>query len=325
MSKILKQKNHKQSGFLTLMLVPYSSKSIVKFKIPHWLIHSCLIFIMVLSAIAAVGFLRSAMLKNAAAKINNDLNKSLEYNAKLEEEKSNVDLYYQEKTRNQEETYQEQLDYYEQRAQELQEQINDLNQKREELENKISADPASSILASETGLGLGGKEYTSLDMTFNVLESQITDLNESYDFLLGEASKISKAKALRIFSWPVYGIITSEVGGRNNPFGSDSREYHTGIDIAVPTGSKVKAAAGGVVKFAGESSGYGYLVIISHSSEMESYYGHNSELLVSKGDKVSDGDIIALSGNTGRSTGPHVHFEVRVSGQIVNPRKYIKE
>jgi murein DD-endopeptidase MepM/ murein hydrolase activator NlpD len=112
------------------------------------------------------------------------------------------------------------------------------------------------------------------------------------------------------------GSVTSEFGWR---WGA----RHEGIDIGLPVGSDVKAADGGVVTFAGYSSSYGYYVMIDHGGNITTVYGHCSKLLVSKGDKVYQGQVIARSGNTGRSTGPHLHFEVRVNGTPVNPRNYV--
>ena len=102
-----------------------------------------------------------------------------------------------------------------------------------------------------------------------------------------------------------------------------SYSYHSGIDIAVPYGTSVKAADGGTVTFAGYKGSYGYLVIIDHGNGEQTYYGHNSSLLVSPGDKVYQGQTIAKAGSTGRSTGSHCHFEIRVNGTQVNPSAYL--
>ena len=120
------------------------------------------------------------------------------------------------------------------------------------------------------------------------------------------------------FAYPARGKITSGFGRR---WGKN----HNGIDIALPIGTPVKAADGGTVTFSGRQGTYGYLVIIDHGAGYTSYYGHNSKNMVSKGDKVHKGQTIALSGNTGRSTGPHLHFEVRKFGVPVNPINYLKE
>lgn len=117
--------------------------------------------------------------------------------------------------------------------------------------------------------------------------------------------------------------VTSEFGYRSDPFTGQTKG-HTGIDIAVPTGTPVRAALPGVVtKATYNAGGYGYYVMIDHGNGMVTLYAHNSKLLVSVGDSVEAGDTVSLSGSTGRSTGPHLHFEVRVNGQRVNPRSYL--
>lgn len=122
------------------------------------------------------------------------------------------------------------------------------------------------------------------------------------------------------FIWPVQGRITSAFGWRNI-FGSYS--YHGGIDIKASYGQSIKAADGGTVTFAGTKGTYGKLVIIDHGNGKVTYYGHNSSLCVKAGDKVYQGQTIAKAGSTGRSTGVHCHFEVRINGTQVNPRSYL--
>lgn len=122
------------------------------------------------------------------------------------------------------------------------------------------------------------------------------------------------------YIWPASGRITSYFGGRNI-FGSYS--YHGGIDIKVSYGQSIKAADGGTVSFAGWKGTYGKLVIIKHDNGTLTYYAHNSSLLVSAGDKVYQGQVIAKGGSTGRSTGNHCHFEIRVNGTAVNPLNYL--
>ena len=95
------------------------------------------------------------------------------------------------------------------------------------------------------------------------------------------------------------------------------------MDLAVPTGTPVRGALPGTVAAAQYHSSYGYYVMIDHGSGLSTLYAHNSQLLVRVGQTVEAGDIVSLSGSTGRSTGPHLHFEVRVSGQRTNPRYYL--
>ena len=118
---------------------------------------------------------------------------------------------------------------------------------------------------------------------------------------------------------PVSGIITSRFGNRES-----IRTYgHTGLDIAAPEGTSIRAAADGTVTFAGYSGGYGYVVKMSHGNGIETYYAHCSELYVSAGEKVEAGDVIAAVGSTGNSTGNHLHFEVLVDGTEIDPQNYL--
>jgi murein DD-endopeptidase MepM/ murein hydrolase activator NlpD len=124
-------------------------------------------------------------------------------------------------------------------------------------------------------------------------------------------------KGTGVFSRPVTrGPVTSEFGWRWG-------RRHNGIDIGIPIGTDVHAADGGVVIFAGTQSGYGKVVKIDHGANLISIYAHNSKLYVKKGDKVFKGQTISASGNTGVSTGPHLHFEIRKNGTPVNPRNYL--
>ena len=117
--------------------------------------------------------------------------------------------------------------------------------------------------------------------------------------------------------------VTSEFGSRIDPI-SHRPKNHTGMDMAVPTGTPIRAALLGTVTVSKyNAGGYGYYVMIDHGSGLATLYGHCSSLLVQAGQTVEAGDIIALSGSTGRSTGPHLHFEVRVHGERTDPRKYL--
>ena len=118
---------------------------------------------------------------------------------------------------------------------------------------------------------------------------------------------------------PVSGIISSRFGARS----SIRSSAHTGLDIATSTGTPVSAAASGTVTFAGWKGSYGYLMVITHSNGVQTYYGHCSKLYFSAGDTVSQGQTIAAVGSTGNSTGPHLHFEIRVNGVAYNPQNYV--
>ena len=118
---------------------------------------------------------------------------------------------------------------------------------------------------------------------------------------------------------PISGTITSRFGSVS----SLRVSKHTGLDIGAPTGTKIKAAAGGTVTFSGYKGSYGYLIVINHGNGVETYYGHCSKLYAKVGQQVNQGEVIAAVGNTGNSTGPHLHLEIRVNGVAYNPQNYL--
>jgi murein DD-endopeptidase MepM/ murein hydrolase activator NlpD len=120
------------------------------------------------------------------------------------------------------------------------------------------------------------------------------------------------------------GWVSSGYGKRTDPF-TGKKEFHKGVDLAGKEGSRVLSAGDGIVTWVGERAGYGNLVEITHGSGYVTRYGHNKKLLVAVGDTVKKGQQIAVLGSTGRSTGPHVHFEVVHNGQQVNPSKYLTD
>lgn len=123
---------------------------------------------------------------------------------------------------------------------------------------------------------------------------------------------------------PTDGWVTSRFGYRKAPFGG-RKSMHHGLDIAANFGTPVKAPASGVVSYVGYDGGYGNLVSIDHGFGVVTRYGHNAKILVKYGQRVERGHVIAEVGNTGRSTGPHLHYEVRINGVAVNPSQYILE
>jgi murein DD-endopeptidase MepM/ murein hydrolase activator NlpD len=122
--------------------------------------------------------------------------------------------------------------------------------------------------------------------------------------------------------WPVNGTLSSSFGGRTDPFSGEGA-FHTGIDLATPSRTPVHVTADGVVVSAGWDGAYGKRVVVDHGNGLETYYAHLSQWLVVPGQEVRIGEVIGLSGATGRATSPHVHYEVRLAGTPVNPYKYL--
>ncbi len=146
---------------------------------------------------------------------------------------------------------------------------------------------------------------------------QTETIKDLIDALLEKKKRTDCTPSMR----PVKGMITSKFGYRRSEF-SGKKEYHKGCDIGAPKGTPIMASADGVVKFSGRRSSFGNVIVIDHGYGYRTYYAHIYKLLKKKGDRVKKGDVIALVGNTGRSTGPHVHYEVHKNGIPVNPAKY---
>lgn len=159
-----------------------------------------------------------------------------------------------------------------------------------------------------------------LERLTSVVREEGDDLR-SLERFLSRATRLLAALPSR---WPVRGSVNSGFGGRSSPWSSKS-EFHSGLDIGAPVGTQVKAPAPGTVVFAGTHPEYGQALIVDHGNDTKSLYGHLSRLSVTVNQKVHRGDVIALSGNTGRSSGPHLHYEIQVKGQPVNPTSYLWE
>ncbi|MGB9680197.1 MAG: M23 family metallopeptidase [Minisyncoccia bacterium] len=207
-------------------------------------------------------------------------------------------------------------------AQLISEKIKNLN----ELEDKVMRMVGlSSTKTSRGNITRDSRNTSSISYDENTttqLASEIDQKSKDLENLMAKVSdRLNYLNSIPSI-YPVYGTITSPFGMRKSPYGYGS-EFHPGIDIAVPVGTPVKAAGSGTVTYAGWLSGYGKAIMIDHGYGITSVYGHNSEILVKVGQTVKRGDIIAKSGNTGRSTGPHVHFEVRLNGNPIDPMKYL--
>ena len=155
----------------------------------------------------------------------------------------------------------------------------------------------------------------SLEATFKTSGDQLSVLES---MMYSEQLQLAAMPTGR----PTPGYITSGFGTRTDPI-RGGVGHHMGIDFDANTGDPVHAAAGGVVVFSGVKSGFGNVVEVDHGNGCTTLYGHNSRLLVHVGDIVRAGQTLAKAGSTGRSTGPHVHFEVHVNGRPVNPRKFL--
>jgi murein DD-endopeptidase MepM/ murein hydrolase activator NlpD len=212
------------------------------------------------------------------------------------------------------------------RVGELQAQANRLNALGERLtrDGKLS----DGEFDFEHEPGMGGAEEAE-DIPAADLIKNLDELQKKFDSSgkqLGVLESMMYNQQLQLAAIPngrpSQGYITSGFGTRSDPF-TGGRAHHLGIDFSARTGDPVLAAAGGVVSFAGVKNGYGNVVEVDHGNGYTTLYGHNSRLIVRVGDIVRAGQQLAKAGSTGRSTGPHVHFEVHVNGRPVNPRQFL--
>ncbi len=175
-----------------------------------------------------------------------------------------------------------------------------------------------------------GDTLTSIAKKFGTTVNALKRLNNISDpnkLKVGDRLIVSEGSSSRYggnirFMWPVRGSISSGYGKRTHPVTGRS-DFHEGIDIAVPTGTPVVAAAAGRVKTATRNSANGNYIVIDHGDNVLTYYLHNSKLLVKKNDYVRKGQVIAESGSTGISTGPHLDFRIKVRGKWVNPLEWL--
>jgi murein DD-endopeptidase MepM/ murein hydrolase activator NlpD len=162
-------------------------------------------------------------------------------------------------------------------------------------------------------------EY-NLNQLDHIVNKEITDQKNLLQELQAYERQLDHTPSL----WPIHSKIIDMFGMRVHPI-LRTKRMHEGVDLRAQAGTKIRATADGVVSFAGWEEGYGYLIKIQHEYGYETRYGHNSKLLVISGQKVKKGQTISLSGNTGTSTGPHLHYEVRVNGNPVNPVPFLKD
>jgi murein DD-endopeptidase MepM/ murein hydrolase activator NlpD len=200
-------------------------------------------------------------------------------------------------------------------------------QELEKLNNRVEkVEDTSRKLAEKSGVvtdgsmpGSGGPEMPIDENNLAILEAKMSRLEEdmrSYESIL-------RLRGYTPTVWPVEGKLEGGFGGRRNPFGGSGYEFHSGQDIEAAMGTPVVSGASGLVAFTGWQNGYGQLVVVDHGGGLTTRYGHLSHIDVSVGETVSRAQLLGKVGSTGRSTGPHLHYEVRINDQPVNPLQYL--
>ena len=202
-------------------------------------------------------------------------------------------------------------------------------QELEKLNNRVEkVEDTSRKLAEKSGVvetgsslpGTGGPALPLDEMALEALSAKMTRLEE--DMSAYEA--ILRQRGYTPTLWPVEGTLEGGFGGRRNPFGGGGYEFHSGQDIEAAWGAPVVSGAAGRVSFAGWQNGYGQVVMVDHGGGVTTRYGHLSHIDVELDQPVSRGQLLGKIGSTGRSTGPHLHYEVRINDQAVNPLPYLR-
>ena len=200
-------------------------------------------------------------------------------------------------------------------------------QELEKLNNRVErVEDTSRKLAEKSGVveqpnppGTGGPALPLDEMGLATVTAKMGRLEE--DLRAYEA--ILRQRGYTPTVWPVEGTLEGGFGGRRNPFGGSGYEFHSGQDIEAPWGAPVIAGASGKVSFVGWQNGYGQLVVVDHGGGLTTRYGHLSHIDVELNQTVERAQLLGKVGSTGRSTGPHLHYEVRINDQAVDPLPYL--
>ena len=291
---------------ITFMIVPHSSaKGVVNFKLREWLVYAILAVFFVSIVLVGSSIVYSSMMTR----------KLIHYKIMLQVNE-------QQKGR---------IDYFSGEVSQLKRALKELVDRDSELRRllglKIKDNKnLNEMLASKKNF----PQFTMLDNTTNYkidkitnelsyLDDSVKSSRESLKTLHQTVSYLKSRFAVTPSIWPLYGRIVSGFGYRYFPW----RGMHTGIDITAWNGNPVRVTASGMVIFSGWKGGFGKTVIVDHGYGTQTWYGHNSKLLVSVGQRVVKGQIIANVGATGFATGPHCHYEIRKNNYAVSPMRYL--
>jgi len=209
----------------------------------------------------------------------------------------------------------------------LSQRINSINTKLAEADSSVLRKKITNIdrqlSAINDFLKARGIQTVYQESIYDKANSNAESVTEMSNFFEGYLDRISYDISYTPIGLPFHGNITSTFGQRENPFGGNDIETHRGLDIKGPMGAQVKAMAKGEVEFAGVKSGFGNCIILKHGNGFETLYGHLSKILIKVGQQIDIGQPIGLIGSTGRSTGPHLHYEVHRYGQKINPESFL--
>jgi len=292
-------------SFYTFIVIPHASTRLHKWKLPVLALYFlALIGIVSFFVTVGLGFNYAKMAFKAA-----DYDKLQTENTDLKVQKQNLEV----------------------ATRKLGEKISNLESTSQKIQTLIENDSATKS-GKLNGPAVGGSkvDYTTAELLrssnlqerVDLLKDRTADM-ESHLSLLEQVAQQRANILLHTPSiWPIKGAITSHYGNRADPFNGEA-ELHLGLDISALYNAQIHAPADGVVLYSERKAAYGNLLIVDHGNGLTTRYGHLSRSLVTIGQRVKRGDVIALVGTTGRSTAPHLHYEVRKNDRPVNPRTYL--
>jgi murein DD-endopeptidase MepM/ murein hydrolase activator NlpD len=294
--------------FYTIMIVPENAQKPRQIHVPAWLIRVTLILLPILILLAVTILLDYRYIASQVSE-NRDLQAE---NRKLRQD---VQL------------YQSRLDSMESSLERIENFSSRLKMitnlmDRDQLSQQVESPLPSSVIAEKAPVS---RSSNPVEINFDELTNKSyaleQNLHELYELLSDQRSFLNALPTKK----PSDGVFTSGFGIRVSPMGDGAEKMHEGLDIAANVGTPIRSPAAGTIIFAGKKSGYGQIVMVDHGYGLETWYGHTSKVLVKPGQKIKRGQSIALVGNSGRSTGAHVHYEVHVNGIPVDPINYILE
>jgi len=221
------------------------------------------------------------------------------------------------------------IDGFQQRVSRVRAEVDSWRDLREKIWQPFGPDAGAPVRGTGVGGGTAMRHLENPGPRLSILDEldQLTavvteegDSLRTLERFIGKAGKVLASLPSR---WPVRGPVNSDFGGRSSPWLSSSSEFHSGLDIGATRGTAVFAPAPGTVVFAGQHAEYGVALVIDHGNDIKTLYGHLTKVTVAQDQKVQRGQPVGLTGNTGRSSGPHLHYEIQVKGQAVNPRSYL--
>ena len=296
----------------TLMIVPHQGKAVFGMKVPIRAVKYGISFVCIIMLLLIGSFVNYRYTVHTASAEQVELNRLRQVNS----------------------SQAQQIEKLAKETAELQQDMTRLNQLDGDIRRVLNSEELSGV--SRSGVvrpenpqgGQGGPvvkpELNELSNLVKDMQNNAKEREQSLAALKQALIERNQRLAATPSIWPAAGEVSSRFGWRSSPWDGWGSDYHPGIDIANEMGTPIVAAADGIITSAGwNSGGYGNLVEIDHGNGIVTLYGHVSSIGVSAGQQVHKGDVIAYMGNTGNSTGPHLHYEVRVNGTAVNPAGFL--